>query len=210
MTPFTTKILIADDHDIVRAGVAGVLSHEPGFSIIAEAANGQEAIQRYQECRPDITILDLRMPLLDGLGALRAIRELDPAARVLVLTTYDSVEEVHGAIAAGAQGYVLKRSSRVEIVPAVHALLAGQRWIPSEIAARLEDYATLDTLTTRETAVLERIALGEANKQIADALQLSEHTVKDYVKSILKKLDVCDRTEAVVTGLRRGIIRLGD
>ncbi len=210
MKSLPARILIADDHDIVRAGVAGVLSHEPGFTVVAEAANGQEAIDRFREFHPDITILDLRMPLIDGLGALRAIREIDPAARILVLTTYDSVEEVHAVIKAGAQGYVLKRSSRVEIVPAVHALLAGRRWIPGDIAARLAAYSSLDTLTNREAAVLGRIALGEANKQVADALQLSEHTVKDYVKSILKKLRASDRTEAVMTGLRRGIIRLGD
>lgn len=204
------RILVADDHQIVRTGICAVINPEPDLTVVGEAANGSDAIERFQELRPDITILDLRMPGVDGLQALRRIRQIDPQARVLILSTYDGLEEIHQAMDAGASGYVLKRSSDREIVPAIRALLSGKPWIPDEIASRLAAHEELEKLSNREIEVLNSLASGDANKEIASALHISEHTVKDHIKSIFHKLKARDRTEAVVIGLRRGLIRLNE
>lgn len=202
------QILVVDDHFIVREGLRSVIRRESEFAVAAEAVNGQEAIEAYERLRPDVTVMDLRMPLLGGLEAIIAIRSKYPQARILVLSNFDGDEDIHGALEAGAMGYLLKHSSGDQLIPAIHALMDDQRWIPEEVAARLSNREQSETLTAREREVVGLLALGEANKQIATTLGITDETVKTHVKNILSKLQVRDRTEAVTVALRRGIVHL--
>jgi DNA-binding NarL/FixJ family response regulator len=200
--------LIADDHFIVRMGLTALVNMEPDMEVIGEAANGAQAVDIFGKLNPDLVLMDLRMPVKDGIQATAEIRNKFPVARILMLTTYDGDEDIHKALQAGAQGYVLKNSTAEALIPALRAVAAGQQWIPKDIASRLVSRKSFEELTPRELQVLHQLARGLANKEIADTLNISEHTVKDHLKSILGKLRVADRTEAVTTAIQRGIIHL--
>jgi DNA-binding NarL/FixJ family response regulator len=202
------KILVADDHYVVRMGVAAIINHEADMAVVAEAANGGQAIELFKQHQPDLTLLDSRMPLKNGVQVAREIRAAAPAARILMLTAFDGDEDVFRALTAGVQGYVLKNSTGEQLVPAIRAVAEGRRWIPEEIAQRLASRTTYEPLTPRELEVLHELAKGLANKQIADVMNISEHTTKGYLKNILAKLHVADRTEAVTLAIQRGLIHL--
>lgn len=202
------RILIADDHFIVRMGLTALVNMEPDMEVIGEAANGAQAVDIFGKLNPDLVLMDLRMPVKDGIEATAEIRNKFPTARILMLTTYDGDEDIHKALQAGAQGYVLKNSTAEALIPALRAVAAGQQWIPKDIASRLVSRKSFEELTPRELQVLHQLVRGLANKEIADTLNISEHTVKDHLKSILGKLRVADRTEAVTTAIQRGIIHL--
>jgi DNA-binding NarL/FixJ family response regulator len=210
------RVLIADDHTVVRDGLAAVLSRRPDITVVGEASNGVEAVEKAQELRPDVILMDLRMPEMDGAEAMRRIRERDPEVRFLVLTTFDNDEYIFEAIQAGAKGYLLKDASREDLFRAVAAVYRGESLIQPAVASRVLDrFVELsqrtvpgETLSEREIEVLRLMARGAANKEIAAALFISESTVKTHIANIFQKLDVNDRTEAVTTALQKGIIRL--
>ena len=202
------RILVADDHFVVRMGLTALVNTEPDLEVVGEAVDGAQAVSAYDRLRPDLVLMDLRMPIKDGVWATAEIKSKHPNARVLMLTTFDGDTDIHRAIEAGAQGYVLKNSTGEKLIPALRAVAAGQRWIPKEIATRLASRNIFEDLTPRELQVLEQMAKGLANKEIADVLKITGHTVKDHLKSILGKLHVADRTEAVTVALQRGIIHL--
>jgi DNA-binding NarL/FixJ family response regulator len=202
------RILIADDHYIVRLGLIALISTEPDMEVVAQAGDGLEALDLFGRHQPDLALLDMRMPVKDGVQTAFDIRSQFPDARILMLTAFDGDEEIHKALQAGAQGYVFKNSSGEKLIPALRAVVAGQQWIPKEVASRLASRKTFEQLTLREVQVLNELAKGLANKEIADTLNISEHTVKTHLKSILGKLRVADRTEAVTTAIQRGIIHL--
>ena len=202
------RILVADDHFVVRMGLTALVNTEPDLEVIGQAADGKQAVEEFEKHMPDLVLMDLRMPVKDGIRATAEIRAKHPNARVLMLTTFDGDTDIHRAIQAGAQGYVLKNSTGDKLIPALRAVAAGQRWIPKEIATRLASRNMFEDLTPRELQVLEQMAKGLANKEIADVLNITSHTVKDHLKNILGKLHVADRTEAVTVAIQRGIIHL--
>ena len=202
------RIVIADDHFLVRMGLIALVNMEPDMEVVGEAGDGTQALEIFEKLKPDLALMDLRMPGKDGIQATLEIRNKFPDARILMLTTYDGDEDIHKALQAGAQGYVLKNSTRETLIPALRTVAAGQRWIPKDIASRLASRKTFEELTPREIEVLQKLARGLANKEIADTLGISEHTVKGHLKNILAKLRVADRTEAVTTAILRGIIHL--
>jgi two-component system, NarL family, response regulator len=202
------RILTVDDHPLLRKGIAALVNTEPDLKLVAEASNGKEAIDAFRSHRPDVTLMDLQMPGVDGLEAIDAIRREFPEARIIVLTTYTGDMQVLRALKAGARGYILKGHVHKELLDTIRAVHAGQKRIPPEIAAELADHATDDPLTEREIDVLRLIAVGNSNKQIADQLSIGEATVKSHVTNILSKLGANDRTHAVTIGLKRGIIEL--
>ena len=202
------RILIADDHYVVRMGLTALVETEPDLQVVGEAADGAQVVELYQQLKPDLVLMDLRMPLSDGIAATQQIRGEFPDARILMLTTFDGDDDIHRALSAGACGYVLKNSTRESPIPALRAVAAGQRWISPEVASRLAARKMFEELTPREVDVLRQLAKGLANKEIGDVLNISEHTVKGHLKSILGKLQVADRTEAVTAALQRGIIHL--
>jgi DNA-binding NarL/FixJ family response regulator len=189
-------------------GLNALVGTEPDMEVVAEAADGQQALEMFAKHQPDLVLMDLRMPGNGGIQAIVEIRKRFPTARVLVLSAFDGDEDIYRALQAGAQGYVLKKTTGDKLVPALRAVAARQTWIPKEVASQLASRKLLEELTTRELQVLEKLAHGLANKEIADLLNISEHTVKDHLKSILGKLRVADRTEAVTTAIQRGIIHL--
>lgn len=202
------RILTVDDHPLIRAGLAAFLKTESDIEVIAEAGNGEEAIERYRELRPDIVLMDLSMPLMDGLAATRAILDEFSDARVIVLTTYDGDEDIHRALAAGARGYLVKDMLVDEVMDVVRAVHQGRRGIPPAVAAKLAEHTPRIPLTPRETEVLSLVAKGLSNGEVAGRIGRTEGTVKVHLKNILQKLGVDDRTDAVTTALRRGFIRL--
>jgi DNA-binding NarL/FixJ family response regulator len=202
------RILVADDHFVVRMGLTALVNTEPDLEVVGQAADGKQAVEEFEKHAPDLVLMDLRMPVKDGIRATAEIRAKHPNARVLMLTTFDGDTDIHRAIQAGAQGYVLKNSTGDKLIPALRAVAAGQRWIPKEIATRLASRNMFEDLTPRELQVLEQMAKGLANKEIADVLNITAHTVKDHLKNILGKLQVADRTEAVTVAIQRGIIHL--
>ena len=202
------RIVIADDHFLVRMGLVALLSTEANMEVIGEVENGKEAVEIFEKLQPDLALMDLRMPDKDGIQATAEIKQKYPNARILILTTYDGEYEIHRALQAGAQGYVLKNSTRESLIPALRTVAAGQQWIPKDVANRLALRRTFEELTPREVEVLDELARGLTNKQIADVLGISEYTIKDHLCRILAKLRVADRTEAVTTAIRRGIIHL--
>jgi DNA-binding NarL/FixJ family response regulator len=206
--PDKIRILIADDHYIVRLGLTALISTEPDMEVVAQAGDGLEALELFGRYKPDLALLDMRMPVKDGVQTAFEIRSQFPDARILMLTAFDGDEEIHKALQAGAQGYVFKNSSGEKLIPALRAVVAGEGWIPKEVASRLASRKTFEQLTLREVQVLNELAKGGANKEIADSLNISEQTVKTHLKSILGKLRVADRTEAVTTAIQRGIIHL--
>lgn len=202
------RILTVDDHPLLRKGIAALVNAEPDLKLVAEASNGKEAIEAFRSHQPDVTLMDLQMPGVDGLEAICAIRSEFPDARIIVLTTYTGDMQVLRALKAGARAYILKGQVHKELLDTIRAVHAGQKRIPPEIAAELADHATDDPLTEREVDVLRLIASGNSNKQIADRLSIGEATVKSHVTNILSKLGANDRAHAVTIGLKRGIIEL--
>jgi len=202
------RILVVDDHSLVREGIATFIAGQPDMRLVAEASNGREAIHQFREHRPDVTLMDLQMPEMNGLDAIVAIRNEFSEARIIVLTTYRGDVQVLRALKAGARGYLLKGLLRKELLEAIRAVHAGEKRIPPEIASQLAEHAVDDTLTLREIDVLRLLAGGNANKLIADQLSITEDTVKGHVKNILSKLGANDRTHAVTIALKRGIIEL--
>jgi two-component system, NarL family, response regulator len=209
MTPASTiRLLAADDHPLIRAGLVSFLATEPGLEVVAEAGNGEEALEKYRELRPDMVLMDLSMPVMDGLAATRAILEEFPDARVVVLTTYGGDEDIHRALDAGAMGYLVKDMVADEVLNVIRTVHAGRRGIPQPIAAKLAEHTPRIPLTPRETEVLSLVANGLSNAEVAGRIGRTEGTVKVHLKNILQKLGANDRTEAVTTALRRGFIRL--
>jgi DNA-binding NarL/FixJ family response regulator len=206
--PSQIRILTVDDHPLLREGIAALVNAECDMKLVAEASNGQEAIERFRLHRPDVTLMDLQMPALNGIEAVIGIRAEFPDARIIVLTTYTGDVQVLRALKAGARAYILKGDVHRELLETIRAVHAGKKRIPPEVAAELADHAAEDELSPREIEVLRLIASGNANKLIADQLSISEETVKSHVTNILSKLGANDRTHAVTIGLRRGIIDL--
>ena len=202
------RVLAVDDHALLREGIAALVNAESDMKLVAEATNGQEGIEKFRVHRPDVTLMDLQMPGLNGIEAIIGIRSEFPSARIIVLTTYTGDVQVLRALRAGAQGYILKGHVRRELLDTIRAVHAGQKRIPPEVAAELADHATDDGLSSRELDVLRLIATGNANKEIACQLAIAEDTVKSHVTNILAKLGANDRTHAVTIGLKRGIIEL--
>jgi len=201
-------VLSVDDHPLLRQGIAALVNAESDMKLVAEAANGQEAIEKFRLHRPDVTLMDLQMPALNGIEAIIGIRSEFPNARIVVLTTYTGDVQVLRALKAGARGYILKGHVRRELLDTIRAVHVGQRRIPPDVAAELADHATDEDLTLRELDVLRLIAAGNANKKIAGQLSITEETVKSHVTNILAKLGANDRTHAVAIALKRGIIEL--
>jgi len=202
------RILTVDDHALLRKGITALIKAEADMELVAEAANGQEAISEFKKHRPDVTLMDLQMPGMNGIECIIAIRGDFPQARIIVLTTYPGDVQVVRALKAGARAYLLKTRVSKDLPEIIRAIHAGQRRIPPEIAAELAEHAAEDDLSPREMDVLRLIACGNANKEIASKLLISEETVKSHVTNILAKLHASDRTHAVTTALKRGIIEL--
>ncbi len=202
------RILAVDDHPLVRQGIAGLVGVQPDMVLVGEASNGREAIQQFRTLHPDITLMDLQMPEMNGLDALIAIRNEAPQAKIIVLTTYAGDMQIRRALKAGAHAYLLKNTLHKELMETIRAVYAGRKALSPEASYEIAEHATDDALTPAEIAVLRLIAAGNANKQIADQLSITEETVKSRVKSILSKLGANDRTHAAMIGLKRGIIEL--
>lgn len=202
------RILVADDHYIVRMGLVALVHTEDDMEVVAEAADGAQAIELYTKFQPDLALMDTRMPVKDGIEATVEIRKRFPTARILMLTAFDGDADIRRALDAGVQGYVLKNSTGDKLIPALRAVAGGERWLPADVNAQLASRKSFEQLTPRELEVLHELAKGLANKQIADVLHITEYTVKDHVKNVLAKLRVADRTEAVAVALQRGIIHL--
>ena len=202
------RILIVDDHSVVREGLVSVIARNADMTVVAEASNGREAVDLWKKHRPDVTLLDLRMPELDGVDAIEAIRADDENARIIVLTTFDGDEYIYRAIRAGAKGYLLKDVPREALMDCVRRVHAGQTCVPVHLAAKLAERVSGEALSTREIEVLQRIAAGKSNKEIGAELFISEGTVKAHVKGIFTKLGVVSRTAAIATAQRRGLIQL--
>ena len=200
------RVLAVDDHALIRQGIVGLVTDQSGMSVVAEAANGREAVQQFRAHRPDITLMDLQMPEMNGLDALIAIRNEFPEARIIVLTTYTGDVQILRALKAGARAYLLKSTLHKELLDMIRAVHAGKKTISPEASYQLAEHATDDALTPGEISVLRLIAAGNANKQIADQLSITEETVKGRVKNILSKLGANDRTHAAMIGIKRGII----
>jgi two-component system NarL family response regulator len=204
----TIRILVADDHPVVRTGLITLISAQSDMKVVAEAANGKEAIELYRQHQPDVLLMDIRMPIMSGVDATIAIRNEFPHSRIIVLTTYEADEDIVRTLRAGAQGYLLKDTVGDEMLEAIRAVHAGQRRVAPAVGARLAERVTGAELTVRELEVLKLMSRGGTNKELATALSISEGTVKGHVNNILSKLGVTDRTMAVTTALQRGIIHL--
>lgn len=202
------RVLTVDDHELVRKGIAAMLSAEPGFELVAEANCGQQAVKLFREHRPDVTLMDLRLPDESGVEATRQIRGEFPDARIIVLTSYDGDQDIYRALEAGVRGYLLKEMVHTEVLRAIRVVHSGKRFIPAEVSQQLNGFFPELALTPREVEVLTLIARGFGNKEVADVLGTAAGTVKAHVQSILSKLGANDRTHAVTIALRRGIIHL--
>jgi DNA-binding NarL/FixJ family response regulator len=204
--PANVRILLADDHSVVRMGLEALINTEPGLSVVGHAADGEEAVIQYRMLHPDVVVMDLLMPKKSGSEATAEIRVTFPAARILILSTSDGDDDVYRALQAGAAGYILKSSPGEQLIPAIHAVMRGEKWIPAEVARSLANRSLREELSPREVQVLRELARGGSNKEIAAVLHITEHTVKAHLKNILAKLPARDRTEAVTLALQRGII----
>ena len=202
------RVLLVDDHALLRTGVANIINQEADLHVVAEAENGVEALKAYEQHQPDVTLLDLRMPVMEGVEVVRRLRERDPRARVIVLTTYDTDEEISRALKAGAKAYVLKDISADGLVTCIRDVLAGKTYLAPAAAAKLAEGVTRVQLTPRELAALRLMADGKSNKEIAQGLGISDRTVKTHLGHLFEKLGVTSRTEAVKIATRRGLVRL--
>jgi DNA-binding NarL/FixJ family response regulator len=202
------RVAVFEDHTMVREGIVALLEMHADLEVVGQAGDGDASIALWKEVRPDVALVDLRMPGKDGVAVIAAIRQEQPAARFLVLTTYDSEDDVSRALQSGARGYLLKGATRATLVDAIRSVHAGHRYVPPDLADRVLPRPSDESLTEREAAVLHRIAQGMSNKEIGDALGISEHTVKGHVKNVLGKLGVTDRTKALVEAVRRGLVHL--
>jgi two-component system NarL family response regulator len=204
------RILLVDDHPVVRAGLASMLSTIPGLAVCGAASSAEEALQLIDSEQPEVLLLDLRMPGMNGIELLKLIRAKPFPPKSLVLTSYESDEEIYRAIEAGAQGYLLKSTPQTEIVEAIQAVHAGRHYIPPRIAARLAERMVRSALTQRELEILEMVVRGLTNKQIGNALQISENTARNHINSIIRKLDVSGRTEAATAAIQQGLVHMPD
>ena len=202
------RVFCVDDHPLMREGIAAIIRNESDMQLVAEASTGHEAIQGFREHQPDVTLMDVRMPDMGGIDALLAIRTEFADARVIMLTTFEGDAEIQRALEAGAQGYMLKSMPRKQLVDMIRKVHAGKKQIPPEVAAQLIEHIGDETLSKREVEVLQKVAGGNRNSDIAALLFISEETVKGHIKHIMEKLGASDRTEAVAVGIRRGIIHL--
>ena len=201
-------VLVVDDHTLVRTGVVNIISHEADLRVVAEASNGAEAVTAFAKHHPDVVLLDLRMPVMEGVEAVRQIRELDPNARVIVLTTYDTDEDITRALKAGAKAFVLKDISADQLIACIHDVLAGKTYLAPSAAAKLAEGVARVQVTPRELSTLRLMADGKTNKEIANVLGISERTVKSHLGHLFEKLGVTSRTEAVKVATRRGLVRM--
>ena len=208
MTTTPIKILIADDHPVVREGLTALINYYPDMTVVAEASNGREAVELFLKHRPNIGLLDLNMPEIDGVDAIIAIRQQIPGARLIILTTFDGNEDIYRGLRAGAKAYLLKDTPRAELVACLRAVHNGQTVVSPELTAKLAERLSTSTLTARELEVLRLLAQGGSNKEIANTLCVAEGTIKSHIVAILRKLDATDRTQAVTLALKRGILRL--
>jgi DNA-binding NarL/FixJ family response regulator len=208
LAPRRIGVLSVDDHPLMREGIAALIDNQDDMRLVAGAATGREAILRFREHRPDVTLMDLRLPDMSGIEAMRAIRDEFPEARIVMLTTFEGDVEIQRALEAGARGYLLKSMPPKELLEGIRHVHAGRKRIPPEVAAQLAEHFSEDPLTPREVEVLRRVAAGDRNKDIAERLSISEETVKVHVKHIMEKLAASDRTQAVSIALRRGVIHL--
>ncbi len=204
----TARVLVADDHPVVRAGLVALVSQQGDLELVAEAENGERAVTLYREHQPDVVLMDLRMPVVDGVEAIRAITAEFPAARILALSTYEGDADIRRALDAGARGYLVKDMLLTDVLTAIRAVHRGERVIPPTVAAQLVKHSERSQLTERELEVLQLVAKGLTNKQAADAIGRTEETVKIHLKNIYAKMSVADRTEAVTVALSRGLIHL--
>ena len=202
------RLMVVDDHQIVREGLVALLQAQEDFEVVAEAGDGEAAIEQFRKQRPDVTLIDLRMPKVDGVEVIRALRREHPTSRFLVLTTYDSEDDISRALQAGASGYLLKGTNRTTLRDAIRLVHAGRRYIPPEIAERVLPGPAAEELTDREVEVLRRIAEGMSNREIGEQLGITENTVKTHVNRLLAKLGVTDRTKALVLALKRGLVHI--
>lgn len=202
------RVLCADDHPLVRKGIVAILSNEPDIELVAEAGNGRDAVELFKQHQPDVTLMDLRMPQLDGIGAVKLIRAEFPDAKIIALTSFDGDQDVYRALEAGVRGYLLKELVHTEIVTAIRRVAAGNKLMSAEVSRRMAEYFPQASLTPREVEVLALVAQGLANKEIAVRLGTANGTVKIHVQNILAKLNATDRTRAVTIALQRGIIHL--
>lgn len=206
--PAPIRILIADDHVTVLEGLVAIISRQADMQVVAQASDGAQLVQLWKQHRPDVTLVDLRMPVLDGVGAIEQIRQFESNARLVVLTTFDTDSDLLNAIKAGAKGYVLKDAQRDELLNCVRKVHAGETCLPGSLIQKLAAGMSRESLTAREVEVLELLARGKSNKEIGSLLHISETTVKSHLGSIFRKLDVLSRTEAIATASRRGLIKL--
>jgi two-component system NarL family response regulator len=202
------RVLVVEDHNVVRQGLIALIQSVPDMAVVADGSNGQEGVELFRQHRPDVTLMDLRMPVMNGVEAIAAIRKDFPAARIIVLTTYDGDEDIYRALQAGARGYLLKDMFGEELMSAIRAVRNGRTHVPKVIADRLAERMAGPNLTGRELSVLELIVAGKSNKEIAQDLGILESTVKTHVNSLLSKLGVSDRTQAATSALQRGIVHL--
>jgi DNA-binding NarL/FixJ family response regulator len=202
------RILVVDDHTVVRQGLVALLNTMPDLTVVAEASDGREAVEAFRRHKPDVALMDLRLPKLGGADAISLIRQETPGARIIVLTTFDGDEDIYRALQAGAKGYLLKGTDADELTAAIRSVYAGKSKIPAFVAEKLAERMGGPALTTRELEVLKRIVAGRSNKEIASDLHISEATVKTHINSLLSKLNVSDRTQAATTALQRGIVHL--
>ncbi len=207
-SPVRTRVLLVDDHALLRTGVANILNQEADLEVVAEAGNGVEGVAAFAHHRPDVTLLDLRMPEMEGVEAVARIRELDPQARIIVLTTYDTDEDISLALKAGAKAFILKDIAAEDLVACIRAVLAGRTYLAPAAAAKLAEGVARVQLTPRELVTLRLMADGQTNKEIANVLRITERTVKTHVGHLFEKLSVSSRTEAVKVATRRGLVRL--